>query len=419
MTSRADYDTRMIPISANAVYWIVLIASFGGLIVSLFGIWNLLAQGLITTGMTDEVPMGIWLVFYIFFTGLSAGSFIVSTLAYVFEIEMFKPIGRRAVILALILLINGPIFLILDIGRPERVLNLFIYWNLTSVLAWGSRLLLLYPTVCFIYLWALTYTDLVRLAKEKGGFYRILSLGKTEITEKGENRATRLAKLMGLIGIPTALATHGYTGFLFSVISAHPLWNTPIMPILFLSSAIVSGAALLAMIVILTDSMEKTEDTVSMSNWSTLILTFLFVDGILLMTEFFTVLLADVEEHVKVWQVLISGDLWFAFWVVEIIIGFWVPLIIFLVPQLRSDRRAVFLASFLVLIGVFSKRMNLIVGGQLITSFTGQQTSYIPSLTELLISIGGIAALSFFFFVAWKILPLGRKISFSKTKEVS
>jgi molybdopterin-containing oxidoreductase family membrane subunit len=270
-----------------------------------------------------------------------------------------------------------------------------------------------------VYLWALTYPDLVKLANEKGGIYQILSLGRTEITEEGEQRATSLAKLMGLIGIPTALATHGYTGFLFSVISAHPLWSTPIMPILFLSSAVVSGAALLSMIVILTDSMEKAEDTIPAADWSTLILTFLFIDGLLLMTEFITVMLADVEEHVTVWAVLISGDLWFAFWILELLLGFWVPLIILLVPQLRTDRRAVFLAGFLVVIGVFAKRMNLIVGGQLITSLTGQLTTYSPSFTELLISIGGIAAVSFFFFVAWKILPLGRKSSSSKLQEVS
>jgi molybdopterin-containing oxidoreductase family membrane subunit len=102
------------------IFWTIVIVSVIGMAISGLAILNLVNQGLVTTGMTDFVPMGIWLVFYIFFTGLSAGSFIMSTLAYVFNIERFKPIGRRAVALALILLVNAPIFLAFDLGRPER-----------------------------------------------------------------------------------------------------------------------------------------------------------------------------------------------------------------------------------------------------------------------------------------------------------
>lgn len=400
-------------ITSRNIFWTVIVISITGFVISGLGILNLLMQGLASTGMHDFVPMGIWLVFYIFFTGLSAGSFIVSTLAYVFDIEKFKPVGRRAVALALILLVNAPIFLLLDIGRPERVLNLIFYWNFTSILAWGTRLLLLYPLVCLIYLWALTYVDIVKQSKRSSGLigllYRILALGKTEIGEKGEKTAINLAKLMGLIGIPIALATHGYTGFLFSVISAHPLWNTPIMPILFLSSAIVSGAALLSLIVMVTDRITKTEDTIPVGEWATLLVTFLFIDVVLLLTEFITVLLANVEEHVKTWNVLLFGQYWVLFWVIEILIGVVIPIVLLLVPKFRNNKSAVFIASFCIVLGVLAKRINLIIGGQLTTALTGVSTTYIPTLTEVTVTIGGISAVAFFFIIVWKMLPLTRK----------
>ncbi|MHA1946668.1 MAG: NrfD/PsrC family molybdoenzyme membrane anchor subunit [Candidatus Hodarchaeales archaeon] len=403
------------------IFWTIVIVSVIGMAISGLAILNLVNQGLITTGMTDFVPMGIWLVFYIFFTGLSAGSFIMSTLAYVFNIERFKPIGRRAVALALILLINAPIFLAFDLGRPERVLNLMFYWNLTSVLAWGSRLLIIYPVICLLYLWALTFVDLVETSKNstglKGTFYNILSLGKTDLTEKDIEKAKKYATFFGLIGIPTALATHGYTGFLFSAIGAHRLWNTPMMPVLFLSSAILSGAALLAVIIMLSDHLTKSEDTLPIKDWANFLVVFLFIDAILLFAEFTTVFLANVEEHLVTWDVLISGQYWVLFWIVELSIGFWIPMVVLLIPRLRKNKIAVFTSSIFILIGVFAKRINLIIGGQLTTSLTGEVTSYTPSLTEFLISIGGIAAVAFFFIIAWKLLPLVRKDTF--VREVS
>ncbi|MHA2167503.1 MAG: NrfD/PsrC family molybdoenzyme membrane anchor subunit [Candidatus Hodarchaeales archaeon] len=403
------------------IFWTIVIVSVIGMAISGLAILNLVNQGLVTTGMTDFVPMGIWLVFYIFFTGLSAGSFIMSTLAYVFNIERFKPIGRRAVALALILLVNAPIFLAFDLGRPERVLNLMFYWNLTSVLAWGSRLLIIYPVICLLYLWALTFVDLVETSKNstglKGTFYNILSLGKTDLTEKDIEKAKKYATFFGLIGIPTALATHGYTGFLFSAIGAHRLWNTPMMPVLFLSSAILSGAALLAVIIMLSDHLTKSEDTLPIKDWANFLVVFLFIDAILLFAEFTTVFLANVEEHLVTWDVLISGQYWVLFWIVELSIGFWIPMVVLLIPRLRKNKIAVFTSSIFILIGVFAKRINLIIGGQLTTSLTGEVTSYTPSLTEFLISIGGIAAVAFFFIIAWKLLPLVRKDTF--VREVS
>jgi molybdopterin-containing oxidoreductase family membrane subunit len=295
------------------------------------------------------------------------------------------------------------------------------YWNLTSVLAWGSRLLIIYPVICLLYLWALTFVDLVETSKNstglKGTFYNILSLGKTDLTEKDIEKAKKYATFFGLIGIPTALATHGYTGFLFSAIGAHRLWNTPMMPVLFLSSAILSGAALLAVIIMLSDHLTKSEDTLPIKDWANFLVVFLFIDAILLFAEFTTVFLANVEEHLVTWDVLISGQYWVLFWIVELSIGFWIPMVVLLIPRLRKNKIAVFTSSIFILIGVFAKRINLIIGGQLTTSLTGEVTSYTPSLTEFLISIGGIAAVAFFFIIAWKLLPLVRKDTF--VREVS
>ncbi len=384
--------------------------SFVGMSLSIIGLIFHFIDGLEATNETNEVPFGLWVALYIFFTGLSAGSFIVSTLAYVFKLKRFRPIGRRAVVLAILLLLNAPIYLFLSLGRPERFMNLYLYSNNSSWMSIGAKLLLIYPIVLLVYLWALIRVDIVHMARDKTGplgtFYRILSLGATEIDEEGAEKAEKLAYWLGIVGIPTALITHGYTGFLFSVIPAHPLWSTPIMSILFITSAMVSGTALLAIFVMLSDWWTKSEETVKTSDYSNLILTFLFLDFAVLMSELISVYFGNVEGEVEAWEVLWSGNLAFLFWGVELVIGVLIPAIIYLLPQTKNSRIPVFIACNLVVIGVFAKRINLIIGGQLTTSFTHETVRYSPSINEILIGMGGIASVAFFFMIFWYVLPL-------------
>jgi len=168
-----------------------------------------------------EPPLGLAIALYFYMTGLSAGSFILSTLAYGFGLEKYKPISKIGVILATLLLVLAPLNLIIDLGRPERFWHLFPYLNAKSPVTWGSFLLTIYPINCLIY-----------------GYFMYKGHGK-------------LTRIFGLIGIPLAISVHGYTGFILALSKARALWNTAVMPILFLVSAMVSGIALMIIVVFL------------------------------------------------------------------------------------------------------------------------------------------------------------------------
>ena len=157
---------------------------------------------------------GVLIAIYFYLTGISAGSFILSTLAYVFGQAKYKPIGKIAVVLATAVLIIAPMALLIHVGRPFRAWRLFYNINFTSPISWGSFLLTLYPINCIIY-----------------GYFIF------------KNNA-KMTKLFGTIGIPLAVSVHGYCGFILGFAKARHLWNTALMPILFLVSAIVSGIAL-------------------------------------------------------------------------------------------------------------------------------------------------------------------------------
>ncbi len=409
-------------IKDNKAYWAGLAFWAFLMLLSVFGIVTLIQQGLSATGMWDRVPMGIWLTFYIFFTGLSAGSFVVSTLYIVFGIKRYKAVARRAVILALIFLVNAPIFLLFDLGRIDRFLNVYLYWNPTSPLAWGARLLLLYPAVLLVELWTMSMPDIVELAKESKGwkqtFYKILALGKTELTEKQKKLFENLTYWLGIIGIPVAFATHGYTGFLLSVIKAYPVWSTPMMPPLFITSAMVSGAAALAITVMITDWTTKSPDTLPPHDYSSLLAAFLAIDFGLLLTEVITVFISHEEAEIAGWEVLFTGQLAISFWVFEILIGVLIPGIIVFTPQLKGKKPLVILASLGIVIGVLAKRINLIIGGQFYPKMVPTQINYAPTITEYLILLGGIAAVNFMFMVIWGLLPAEKtQIAVESTSE--
>src|SRR3989304_424688 len=168
-----------------------------------------------------EQPLGVPLPIYFYMTGMSAGSFILSTLAYGFGMKKFKPVGRIGVVMAILLLAMAPLNLIADLAQPLRFWHLFPYLQATSPIPYGSFLLTLYPINCVVY-GVCMYT----------------------------NRA-RATKIFGLVGIPLAISVHGYTGFILALGKARALWNTALMPTYFLVSAMVSGIALMILVVII------------------------------------------------------------------------------------------------------------------------------------------------------------------------
>src|SRR3989304_811898 len=95
----------------------------------------------ITYNVPHEAPLGIFIAIYFYMTGLSAGSFILSTLAYGFGMERFKPLGKVGVVMATLLLILAPLNLIADMEQPFRFWYLFLYLNPSSPITWGSFLL--------------------------------------------------------------------------------------------------------------------------------------------------------------------------------------------------------------------------------------------------------------------------------------
>ena len=288
----------------------------------------------------QQEAFGVFIAIYFYLTGLSAGSFILSTLAYGFGLEKFKPLGRVGIVLATVLLLVAPLFLLLHVGQPFRAWRLFTNINLSSPITWGSFLLTLYPVNCVIY-----------------GYYMF----------KERAQPTRV---FGLIGIPLAIMVHGYTGFILSFGKARALWNSPIMPLLFLASAMVSGIALMIIVCVIKGRFFSPTKTINRS----LIFELAKILGWVIVFDLFLVFcdlsthLVSHKESQEVTLLLLTGRFSPLFLGVETLLGKLVPLGVVLYPRTRTVT-LVTIASVLVLVGIFMMRCNVVLGGEFLPLF--------------------------------------------------
>jgi Ni/Fe-hydrogenase subunit HybB-like protein len=282
-----------------------------------------------------EMPLGILIALYFYLTGLSAGSFIISTLAYGFGMLKFKPLGKIGVVLATCLLVIAPSILLVDLEQPLRFWHLILYLRITSPITWGTFLLSLYPLNCIVY-----------------GYFMF----------KGDMKRT---KLFGLIGIPLALLVHGYTGFILALGKARVLWNTAIMPPIFLVSAMVSGLAMMILVVIIKDYIiqrKKEPNRELIYALGKFLVASIALDLLLIGIDL-TVLLTSHTEAYEAAMLLLNGEFSLPFLGVEVFLGGILPLFFFLSPFTKRWIPGLAFASVLVMIGILAMRYIMVVGG--------------------------------------------------------
>jgi tetrathionate reductase subunit C len=286
-----------------------------------------------------EESFGAFIALYIFFTGLSAGSFLLSTLAYGFGMVRFRAVSRPAIIVATLMLMIAPLFLLVHVGRPLRSWHLFFYLNPASPITWGSFLLTAYPLFCLIYMYC--------IFREK----------------------TRAARFWGLLGIPFAISVHAYTGFILSFCSARPMWNSSMIPLLFLVSAVVSGTALVILVYSGWCRWQGREISAGSESGDLILSLAKLLGWVLVLDLFMTgidVLVASVSGAESRWAVreLLSGELALHFVGIEIVLGKLVPLPLLLLPRFRKPV-FIFLACALIILGILFMRLDLVKVGEL------------------------------------------------------
>ena len=391
------------------------------LVLSAVGLWAIgvrFAEGLKVTHMTQHVPWGLWIALYIYFIGLSAGSFLISTLIYVFGMKRFEPVGPLALVQALGCLLIGLVLIWIDLGHPERFFNVLIYWNPTSVLAWEVLFYTGYAAILLCELFLVFKPLLARRVRAGGPWAklsRVLSLGGGDCGPAWQARARRWMLVLGTIGIPVAVGVHGGTGAIFAVVKSRPTWYTGLFPIIFLVSALASGGALLTFLTAATSQLPEARKQDLVRGLARMTVGIVALDLILVGSEVLVVFYGGMANHIAGWKDILFGPLWWIFWFIQFGIGAVVPILI--VAGRRTGRSVAWLglSGLLVVIGVIAVRLNIVVPAQLAPQFPGLPESYhhmrfeqgyFPSANEWLVGMGCIAMGVWVFLLARKILPL-------------
>lgn len=365
------------------------------------------AQGYIFPNEID-LQWGILIVVYPFITGLVAGAFILASLERVFKVKILKPTYQIALLTALSFLLVATMPLISHLSQPQRAYEIMITPHSSSAMAiFGFVYLWYLMVVLLLEIWFDYRHSMVVWSNEKKGVmkwvYKILTLGVSDISPRTVKWDRKLGYIITVVGIPSAFILHGYVGFIFGSIKANPWWSTPLMPIIFLFSAMVSGIALVMLVYMVISHIRKKVidvnvlDAIGKYLFFVLILDFT-LEGLDQIQRIY-----EAEESFEIIKLLVSGKLYLTLFVAQGLVGTIIQLITlaflqFYKYKIKLRKTMYFIVSILVLIGVYSMRLNVVIGGQLFSkSFSG-----FTSFKVGLIGLDGTLMAAF-----WLILPIG------------
>lgn len=365
----------------------------------------------------EYVYWSIQIVMYPYMTGLVAGAFVLSSLYHVFGVEKLKQIARYALVFSFALLPVAMLPLLLHLTQPLRGIHVLMTPHFTSAISAFGIVFMTYACIVAAEIWFVyrkfIVDSIARLSAKSERtvyqslllqIYRILSLGALDVSDAALESDHKAVKFLAGLGIPVACFLHGYAGFIFGSVKANALWMTPLMPVIFICSAVVSGIALCIVSYYVFMEIRKRAAT---GGWNLFLPETIGHDRsgfnyeelssmqdhevkmtskylLIFMTLALTLEMLDMifrgYTAVKSWdalrQVIYVHDFTKIF-IMQGLLGNIIPFVLLLMPRL-TVRRAV-IASGLVLLGVFMMRWNVVIGGQAFSlTFNGFMHYHLP-----------------------------------------
>jgi Ni/Fe-hydrogenase subunit HybB-like protein len=365
----------------------------------------------------EYVYWSIQIVMYPYMTGLVAGAFVLSSLYHVFGVEKLKQIARFALVFSFALLPVAMMPLLLHLMQPLRGIHVLMTPHFTSAISAFGIVFMTYACIVGAEIWFVyrkfIINSLVRLEAEQNRslgdnllllIYKLISLGARDLSEDALEADHKAVKFLAGLGIPVACFLHGYAGFIFGSVKANALWMTPLMPVIFICSAIVSGIALCIVSYYIFMEMRKwaarrgknffLPDAIAHGSAAVdydhlrsvqdheVKMTSKYL--LIFMTLAITLELLDMifrgYTAVKSWDALrmvIYEHDFVKIFIMQYAIGNVLPFVMLLIPGITVRRAAV--ASILVLFGVLMMRWNVVIGGQAFSlTFAGFMEYHLP-----------------------------------------
>lgn len=365
-------------------------------VVGAVGLGQRIVLGERLVAYSSYVPWGLWVAAYIFFVGLSAGAFLLASLGYAFGLRRFEPIGPLGLLVAAVTLIMGLIAVLVDLGHPERFLEVFFRPQLRSMMAWVVWLY----TAYFIILVAMLVFALRR---------RIVRLQPAQV-----QRDDRRLRILSTIGVPLAIAFPGASGALFGTVIAREYWNTAIFPILFLAGGLLSGGALLTAVVVFLWPNRDQAWRDLLAILTRIVLALLVVQTVLEFAEITIPAWYQIGSEASLVNSVLFGPYWYVFWLIHGLLGVVIPLVLLT----RTSPLARGVGAGLIALTFLAVRLNLVIPGMVSPELLGLEDAYLdpiggrltyaylPSLFEWQVVIGIVAIGIALFYLGRRFLPI-------------
>ena len=319
------------------------------------------------------IPWGVLIVIYPYLTGLVAGAFTVSSFYHVFGMQQFKPVARLALLTSLSVMLFVPAPLLLHLGHAERSYLSMVTPHLTSAFAMFGFFAAFYTILLILEVWFVFRADNVARAQNSTGlartFYRAVTLWSDDVSPRARVIDSKWLLILAIIGIPSAHGLHGYIGFVYGSLKARQWWESDLMPVIFLFSAIVSGIALLMVLYVVTSKLRRVRiDFACLRGLTFALWGFLMFTVILEGLEFAN-LVYKGKEGVDMIMEYVQGPLFWRYFVLQFGFGALLPVALMGLMIAFGTRGKAFVtgamtSALLVLMNVLLMRWNVIIGGQ-------------------------------------------------------
>ena len=364
-----------------------------------------------------NVTWTVMIVLYPYITGLVAGAFIVSSLYHVFGRQELKPVARFSLASAFVFLLFAPLPLLIHLGQPQRAFNIMITPNFSSAMAGFGFIYVAYLLLVVLEIWFVMRHDFIARAPGKGFvalFCRTILLFDLREDDASRRADGKIVRFLAGLGIPMACLLHGYVGFLFGSLKANPWWSTPLMLVIFIFSAIVSGISVLIFHYFVVSRINGWRiNQACLRSLAKYLWGFMMVAVALELLELMSVAYKQTEEWESLY-LLINEKLFYSYVVFQFFVFSLVPFFLLAVNTLFSLRNrttnvVVWIASTMLLVQVLLMRWNVVIGGQMLSKSMRGFTSYLPGLWDKEGIAMAVVIFTLPFIILWmfnKVVPL-------------
>jgi len=373
----------------SAKYWAFLGWLAAIAVAALGATWYMEHNGHWVTGMNNQIVWGTPHVFAVFLIVAASGALNVASISSVFGRVMYKPLARLSTLLALSLLAGGLMVLVLDLGRPDRLIVALTTYNFKSIFAWNIYFYNGFLVIVIIYMWMML-----------------------------ERRMNRYIKLVGLVAFIWRLALTTGTGAIFGFLVARQAYDAAIMAPLFIVMSFSFGLAVFLLVLIFSYSnTERLLGDAILRKLKNLLGVFVAAVLYFVIVQHLTNLYASEHHGIEAFILRDGGIYTQIFWIGQIAIGGLIPMALLYHPTTGKERNMIALAASMVIIGGFAQLYVIIIGGQAFplsifpgfevssSFYDGVVASYVPSLPEVLLGLGGLATTFLIVAVALRALP--------------